>query len=289
MRKKIQISNKSKAIVVTILLSVLSLPVSAKTYSDPNLGFRITIDDYFSQFSQQGELYYFVSADNTDMIIIQNWPGLRVDEVREASRTGYQAEGVALTSQGSPKEHPVTKGWGLTVPVNGFIEQTNVNGILGGYVGNEGQGFIILLASSPEKWPKLESRSAAVFDSIAFTRYSGGADAAKWKKYFQGKRLAYRSTYDGGSSREDYYLCSDGSFLRSAGSTDFASAPGVSVFGQSGNRGAGRWRIQAIDDQPNIIFDYHNGNSESYRLEDKKGRTLLNGSRYFVVENDQCN
>lgn len=29
--------------------------------------------------------------------------------------------------------------------------------------------------------------------------------------------LAYRSAYGGGLSREDYYLCSDGSFMQNGG------------------------------------------------------------------------
>jgi hypothetical protein len=62
----------------------------------------------------------------------------------------------------------------------------------------------------------------------------------------------------------------------------------MSVYGQASNRGAGHWQIQAINGKAHIIFNYHGGARETALLEDNSGKILLNGSRYFVVENDRC-
>jgi hypothetical protein len=274
--------------LVAVLLITLSPLSPAQTYSNPGLGFSITIDDYFSQQSQEGSVYYFTSEDNASTVIIKNWPGLSIEEVRQAGKLGYQDEGIALTASGVPTETPMKKGWGLTVDVDGFIEQARVKGILGGFVGNKGQGFIILVAATPESWPQIKPRSQAIFNSIGFIRFSGGQDVTRWRQYLTGMRLAYRSTHGGGSSREDYYLCSDGSFMQSGGTSNYSAGGGVSVYGQASNRGAGHWQIQTINGKAHIIFNYHGGARETALLEDDNGKTLLNGSRYFVVENDRC-
>jgi len=274
--------------VLFLILLLAPLLVSAKTYTSPELGFSIRIDEVFSQPTEDGEMYVFTAAGGRDRIIIQNWPGLTVEAVREAGRAGYRDDGVDLRPRGAAREHQPAQGWGLSLPVSGVIDRQKVEGMLGGFVGEQGQGFIILIASSPENWPRLRAKARPLFDSIAFVEYRGGVEVEKWQQYLQGKRLAYRSTYDGGSSREDYYLCSDGRFLQSGGTYDFATAPGVSVFGQSGKRGAGNWRVQAVEGEAYLVFTYDDGREESARLEDKGGKTLLNGSRYYVVENDQC-
>lgn len=271
-----------------IMLLAASSAVMARSYSDPNLGFSIRIDDSFSQLSEDGNVFYFTTPDNSATVIVKNWPGLSVEAVRAAGGSGYQDEGLLLSTTAAPSEKQLTGGWGLSVAVEGKLERHNIRGRLGGFVGEQGQGFIILVAALPDKWPGYQARARAIFDSIRFIEYSGGAGVAKWKNYLTGMRLAYRSTYSGGSSSEDYYLCSDGSFLQSGSSSDFAGAAGVSVFGQSSNRGSGNWTIQAIDGEAHIVFRYHDGSQSNARLEDRDGKTLLNGSRYFVVNNDQC-
>ena len=60
------------------------------------------------------------------------------------------------------------------------------------------------------------------------------------------------------------------------------------MFGQSGKRGTGNWRVRAVEGEAHLVFSYDDGREESARLGDKRGKTLLNGSRYYVVENDQC-
>ncbi len=278
-----------KRIGATVILLCLSLLAEARTYSSPELGFSIHIDETFSPRPTEDDgLYVFDSADGRGRITILNRPGLSMEAVRESAIEGYRDEDVELTARGAATECRPDNGWGMTVPVSGIVGQQSVVGILGGFVGDQGQGFLVLIAASPGDWPRLRPRAEPLFASIAFGRYTGGAEAARWRRYLQGKRLAYRSTYDGGSSREDYYLCSDGRFLRSRGTHDFADAPGVSVFGQSQRRGAGGWRIQSIEGETYLIFEYDDGRRENARLEDRNGKTLLNGSRYYVVESDQC-
>lgn len=273
---------------VAILLITLSSFCLAKTNDNPDFGFSITVDDYFSQQSQVGRFYYFRSADNSSTITIKNWPGLSIEKVRQIGNLGYQDEGVTLTTSAKPREIQLKQGMGLTVDVDGFIEQSRVKGVLGAYVGDNGQGFIILLAATPEAWPQIKSRVDTILNSIDFISYNSGQDIGKWKQYLTGMRLTYRSTYGGRSSREDYYLCSDGSFQQSGGTSNYSAGGGISVYGQTKNRNTGKWRIEPIHGKAHIIFKYHGGAVETVLLEDRNGKTLLNGLRYFIVKNDRC-
>ena len=67
---------------------------------------------------------------------------------------------------------------------------------------------------------------------------------------------------------------------------------------QRGRRGISLWAGQqsrrrpladpAVNGKTHIIFNFHNGSRETVLLEEDNGKTMLNGSRYFVVKNDRC-
>lgn len=274
--------------VVMCSINIFSTDVLAQTYNNSDLGLSITIDDYFSQKSQEGDVYYFTAADNASTVIVKNQPGLSVAEIKQAGKQGYQDEDISLTVSGKTKEKIVKQGWGLVIPVEGYIEMNKVKGVMAAYVGHKGQGFVVLVVSSPDSWKTIEPRSQKILKSIRFIKYTGGQGIAKWKKYLTGQRVAYRSTRGGMSAREDYSLCSDGTFIQSSGSSGYTDGSGVSVYAHGSNNGSGRWRLQSIAGKPHIIFNYYGGDSEEYSLEDRGGQTWLNGTRYFVVENNQC-
>jgi len=269
-------------------INISSTDVFAQTYNNSDLGFSITVDDYFSQKSQEGDIYYFTAADSAATVIVKNQPGLSIEEVKQVGVNGYQDEGITLTVTGKTRQKTVKQGWGLSIPVEGYIETNKVKGILTGYVGNKGQGFVVLIAATPDSWKTIEPRSKNILKSIHFINYTGGQGIAKWSKYLTGQRVAYRSTRGGMSAREDYSLCSDGSFIQSSGSSGYTDGGGVSVYAHGSNNGSGRWRLQSITGKPHIVFNYYSGDSEEYSLEDRDGQTWLNGTRYFVVENNQC-
>ncbi len=270
------------------VLGMLVTSLWAREYRLPELGYRIVIDDRYALSSETGGVYLFTTPNQRSMILVRNWPGLTAEAVGEASRQGYREEGLALSVKGKAVVHSPDGGWGMTFPVAGMFEGHRIEGRLGGFVGTQGQGMVVLVAAVPAQWPDDRRLAASVIDSIGFIEYAGDEDFNRWRQYLSGRRLAYRSTYEGGSSREDYYLCSDGRFLQSAGDADFSSAPGVSVFGQSHDRAAGDWRLVRDGRDVYLVFRYGNGEEEHARLEDRQGKTLLNGVRYYVVENDQC-
>ncbi len=117
-------------------------------------------------------------------------------------------------------------------------------------------------------------------------------DARRWTERLSGMRLAYRSTYGdasgGGTTSDDYYLCSDGTFFSSLSSTDSFDGSGGFGYGNSSGRASGKWRILEADGEVNIIATYNDGSEDSSVLTEEDGKTLIDGVRYFVVENDQC-
>lgn len=278
---------------INILISLpLMLTIAgeamSKTYSDPALGFSINIPDSLSSISQEGDIYYFTAPDLRSTVIIKNWPGLTAEDVREASRSGYHVQGMSLNPAGNAKETSSSKGWSMRFDVTGTIDITGVRGVLSGHVGKEGQGFIMLIASVPDLWKSFSSTSTSIHHSIAFTEYSGDDIVREWRRYLTGKRMRYMRTISGSSTDESYFLCSDGSFSETSSSSNYTSGGGVSVYGQGSGSNYGRWEIQPVNGQAHMILQYPNGEVYRMLLEDRDGKTIMNGSRYFVVENDRC-
>ena len=118
--------------------------------------------------------------------------------------------------------------------------------------------------------------------------YSMGREVNSWWQYLSGKHLASRSSNDAGTKQEDYYLCSNGDFMHSDGRSNHSSSGGVSMNSNMNNSRNGHWYIRPVNGRVHIIFDYRDGDNEAVLPENNDGRILLNGTPFFVVENNRC-
>lgn len=279
-----------KLLLIIIFTTNLINPslILAKTYNKPELGISIMVDNYFSQVSQMGNIYYFTAPDNSATVIIKNQPGLKMTQVKAAARRGYNDTGIALTARGKPVNIRVNNGNGITVDVDGFIEQHKVKGNLTGFVGNNGQGFIILIASTPNKWASMRGKAHNILKSTRFNKPKMGNLIAQWRQKFSGRKVIKAATRNGGSSREHYYLCSNGRFAEDSSISAVANGGGVKVFAGVSSSSQGKWRIQTIGGKPHIILDYQNGQNIQAPLENRNGLTFIGGTRYLLGDGKQC-
>ncbi len=289
----IQVGDYILRAFVLLLLSVsINSSLFADSYVNKEIGFSINLTNGFQFDEEEDGVFYFVSAPTSGNMVVMNWPGLSMDDVREAMVAGYQEEGVYLTPRGRSIAIRVNQGQGMAVEVEGIFAGQKVTGLLAGTVGGEGQGLVILIATVPEKWDEFSSLAPKLIQGFSMIKIIAGPEVKYWMRWLSGKRLAHRRTYGdysgGGTSSEDYYLCNDGAFLQSGSSSDSWDGVGGFGYGQTSQRGTGTWQVKKIDDHVRIIFNYHNGYQQWANLEEKDGKTLLNGSTYFVVENDQC-
>lgn len=93
----------------------ISTPVYAGTYVNKDIGFTIELAGGL-QFQEEEEgVLYFVSGSSPGMVIVKNFPGLTMEDVRGAMAEGYQEEGVYLTPVGKAVVLAVKQGEGQAV------------------------------------------------------------------------------------------------------------------------------------------------------------------------------
>ena len=106
------------------------------------------------------------------------------------------------------------------------------------------------------------------------------SDQGEWYQRLAGQQLVYISVGPGYRTREQTYLCTDGTFLTNQESGSVTSL-GTAAFGDNS---AGRWAI--ADDT--ITLAHGSGETVSYTLSMVDGTLYLDDWRYFWTENDRC-
>ncbi len=280
-------------LLATMTLTCLAAAAVATPYERKDLGFSLDLHGGFFAGNEQDGILLFGSNTTPGLMIVMNSPGLTQAEVQQSAQTGYFEEGVSLTPSGSPQEMKVEGGWAMNVEVTGIFDGAEVQGIMAGYVGNEGQGFAYVAVTTPEQWENLAPAARSTAASLRFQKVDVGPLVQQWDQKVRGRKLTYMNTWGdysgGGSDQAHYFLCSDGTFAYQ-GSSNFAFDVSGG-FGSSFDRGSssGTWKLMAQGNQVSLVFQYQNGQSENAELtSDEDGKTFLNGTRYFVVDNDMC-
>jgi hypothetical protein len=194
----------------------------------------------------------------------------------------------------------LAQGEGLVFPVRGLLDGASVRGILAGLRARSGRCFIVLAATTPEAWPKLEPIARIMMEGLALeaAAETPGGDA-NLRAYFAGARLSFymsRTSTSSTGSREGgfsgverIYLCSDGGFYygeQAQGSFDVPQATGRASSSQTGS---GRWQAIAAPEGATLTLSFHNGRRLQYRAT-RLGKEVLylNGSKYFRSGQTRC-
>ena len=118
--------------------------------------------------------------------------------------------------------------------------------------------------------------------------------AEEWDAHLRGRRLTYITSYSSGSSggfseRKEAFLCRDGQFLYSNSSSLSVDTGGASAFGGGQGSGGGEWKVVTEGSSAGIEFRWRDGETSRHLLEFTDGKTYVDGSRWFVTDdNPHC-
>ena len=277
-----------KISLATLLLLIIAPALSsAQTFTNDEYGYSIDVDDSF-QLTRNNESTYFRSSDNSNVVIIKNWPGLDEKTAKDYLQQGYQDERIALVSIGEQKQVDVGDGKGFLVDIQGVIERKLIKGVAGSFVGNNGQGVVVIITGSSEDWDKLATVAQETTASLKFIDFKAGPDALDWYYMLAGTRLALRGTSSDSGKREDIYFCGDGSFQHRTTSSAVNESDSGSSIGFSGKTRSGSWRVVDDNGKSRLMMRYSNGREESAIIEDRHGQTYLDGQRFYMMRNHRC-
>lgn len=272
-----------------VLMCLLCMPaaVTAGTFTNDRYGYSIEIDDSF-QMTRNDDVTFFVSEADGGAVFIRNWPGLDESTAKDYLQRGYQDERIAIVSSAEPREVEVDTGKGFLVDIRGVIERRLVKGVAGGFVGDSGQGMVVVFAAPEESWDKLASAFDQVRASIKFVDFEPAQGARDWYFRLSGTRLSLRGTGTDRRQRDDLYLCGDGSFDHRMSRAAIEDSDTGSAFGYSGRTRSGLWDVVDDQGQVRLILRYSNGRERTAVIEDRGGQIYLDGKRYRAMRNSRC-
>ncbi len=274
-------------LIVALLVIFVPVVSSAQTFTNTEYGYSIEVDDSF-QLTRNNDATYFSSKDNDSVVIIKNWPGLDEDTAKDYLQQGYQDERIAIVAVNDPEELNIENGKAMLVDVQGIIERKAMKGVAGSYIGNDGQGMVLVVSGSSEDWDALAPVAREIAASVKFVEFSPGPDARDWYYMLAGTRLSLRGSVDDMSRREDIYFCSDGGFKHRLARSVGQESDSVSTFGFSARTRSGSWEIVDDAGKSRLLLHYSNGREESAIIEDRNGQTFVDGQRFYMMRNNRC-
>jgi hypothetical protein len=272
-----------------------SAAASANIFREPAAGFAMPLDGGFQLARREESAALFTSATLPGLILVKAGEQFTAAEIEAALRSGYQAEGVDL----KPAAPPETLGGHRAALVDGQLNGNAARGFLAGLIGPTGECFVVLAATSPAEWPKLETAARKMLSGIQLSAPQAPPAPSHDKQLFDslaGARLRYqeniRSTgstgrIDGSYSRSiNIYLCGDGSFLQS----DRSLASGDSfAYTRNDPNQSGRWEAALLPNgTPSLTLRFHSGRTMQYTLRISGSYFYLNGDRFYRIRGEGC-
>lgn len=272
------------------LFLVLSAPatISAKTFTDNEFGYSIEIDDGY-QLSRNDGATYFRSAQDGSVVVIRNWPGLDLDTAKRYLQEGYQDARLAVIPDGEIKEAAVSDGKGYLVNIKGIAERKPIKGMAGAFVGDRGQGMIVVFTGPEKDWDKLATTAENVAASVKFVEFKSAALSDDWYRKLAGTRLSFRGKVsDDRKVREDLNLCADGYFRHRISSSAVRDSESGSSIGHSTKTRSGVWRVVDEDGTDRLVLLYNDGRELSGVIERRDGKIYIDGRHYTRLRKNSC-
>ena len=206
---------------------------------------------------------------------------------------------------------------GTALRLDGEIVTFSNNGIAGNFVGTlnweqakayiigivnptGGNGVSCMIITTPEYYnATYKSTIEQVAASVKFFKAEVPDAVKEWDDWFKtpgGCRLKYLTSsggsdygggYSGGSSEETIDLCPNGSFGFSSSSSYSSSFDAGSAYAADSDGGQGNWTLKFNGTNPVLVLNFNDGSINEYELTYEDSKTRLNGSRYFVLFNDE--
>jgi hypothetical protein len=268
-------------------------------YRDSRRGFAMALSGGFGFGASQQGLTILGSKAVPGAIFIKTGERFSATELQQAAKQGYRDDGVQLTPLGPTTTLTIEGGLGMAVPVQGTLEDARVLGLLAGVITGSGECFVLLAATTPEQWSKLEPDARKMFASIRLFAPEVPPVDRQWQSYFAGSRLSYyfsrtsaslTGTIEGGAGATVHIdFCGDGTFLYGDKSRMSFDLPQAFGYRHSQSNASGRWNVQAAADAvAALTLEFYDGRVWRYQARGDRELTYLNGSRYSRSRSQVC-
>lgn len=146
-------------------------------------------------------------------------------------------------------------------------------------------GFVVLLPESDAT--ELKPLLATLRQATAIAKREipkPGSRSGPWANRLPGMSLTYMKSDTGFTDRREYNLCSNGQLIHIDETTGFSMGGGSSFSGVVNGGGSGTWSIAGNA----VTIHWTDGQVSTLNLSKDGDRTLVNGTRYFLVESERC-
>jgi hypothetical protein len=269
--------------------------VAEKTiaYVDRTAGFSVELPVDFRLTSEQGDLLFFQSQDRPGTLIVRPRPGLTLSSVQGVLRNGFDHEVVQITPRGSPATLNLGTAQGLAMEAQGNLRGRETLGMLAGIFGPQGQGYMILVGSVRERWPRFKQTAQKMVDSFRVIETQAGFEHERWQQRLSGSRLAFFDATGsfawGAAHAREYHFCSQGNFFARSDSAQTANNGWTQSTSGTGRKGKGSWKVR-FDESGIYYVELLNkgGVQETLELRESAGKILLNDLPFQFAKNELC-
>jgi hypothetical protein len=228
----------------------------------------------------------FRSDETPGIVLLKTGERFSAAELQAAARDGYEDEGVALRPAGAAQAVPN----GIAFPVRGTVDGAEVLGMLAAVRAPDGRCFVLLAATTPAQWPKLEGAARRMAGGIEILAPAAVPEMDEsLRAYLSDTRLTFyfsRSNRDSSfRGTEQIYLCGDATFHMGTQEQARFDVPQATGHSRNSSAGDGRWHAA----NGLLSLDFHDGRRVRYRISGPSSSMVyLNGSKYFRARQDQC-
>jgi len=283
--------NRVAGMLACVVALLLERPVAgqaepATVYRNDVAGIQLRMAGGFRVLGQREGVVLFGSNETPGMVLLRTGDRFSAAELQAAARDGYEDEGVALRPAGLA--HSVPNG--IAFPVRGTVDGAEVLGLLAGVRASDGRCFVLLAATTPPQWPKLEVAARIMAAGIEILAPAAApAMDESLHTYFSGTRLTFyfsRTSSDSSfRGTEQIYLCGDSTFRMGTREQARFDVPQAMGTARSGSAGEGRWHAAGGI----LSLHFHDGRRVRYEVTRAgQGQVYLNGSKYFRAGYKQC-
>ncbi len=202
-------------------------------------------------------------------------------------------QGQILQPSGPPRQ----EGNRIWIEYTGYSQLGSAVGYALILPGSFNNAVVIFFGGLAQDGPYFQQLVRSVAASVQFSAPRADAETQQWRQLLAGMMLVKMSSYYsgdfdgsyvGGGSKEALHLCSDGRFVYFSSSSVAGDAGDVSGYSGGSGSQTGRWELQTLGGQVQLILHYDNGQQSQHVISFDGQKTLLDGQRVYRVKSDQC-
>ncbi len=295
--------------IIVCLLGLLMCAISAHAAQTgkvdyPYLGIQFSVPEGW-QGAESDDMFLMGSTSKPGLLAIMSNAAKSPEQLKSEADRGVREEGIHLTRS---SDFMKIGGEGLGAEFEGLIEGEQAKAFIIGLINPFGTSVTIVAVTTEARYTdEYKELAMKISDSVGFAIPQESAETQDWREGLKGKRLTYMysrsdtgspyydssggvyGSYSGYSTTTRFDLCSNGTFsYYHSSQSSFDNAGG---FGNAAGRdkSIGQWEVSTTADGGSVlVLQYPNGEEAEYELIYSKGKTLLNGTRYFRTQSEQC-